>query len=788
MNIMVTLRSLPNLLLPRQIPWAGWLFLTLLVAVSYGYRQNVNDAHVRQLAIDNARAHFAKDLAFRHWATRHGGVYVPTDARTPPSPYLAHLPERDITTPSGVKLTLMNPAYMLRQLMQEYPGMYGARGRITSLQYLNPINAPDDWEQTALKDFEHGVEEKLEFIQLHGEPQLRLMRPMYVVPGCLKCHGHQNYHVGDVRGGVGVLIPMQPYLDARAQLDRGNLVFHLMFWAGGLVVVGGWRRAMEQRESENLRARRALQESEERFRILARASPVGVFFTDPGGKCQFANEKWADLTRRPPETFIGQGLPQVVHPRDRANVARSWEETITRGIPSRHEFQLEVPENAEGPWVLAETLPLTDSEGQITGHVGILTDISHRVAWEEQLRLSKEKAEQATRAKSDFLAAMSHEIRTPMNSVLGMAELLSEQIQVPEQRLMVEVLERNGRSLLALINDILDLSRIESGHITLHPEPFDLAELIADVMAIMGAIDREKSLERQQQVHLPHGTLRQGDPSRLRQILLNLLGNAIKFTLHGHVTLRVSESPQPTDGARVSFVVEDSGIGIPHEVQQTIFLPFTQGDNSVRRRFGGSGLGLAICRRLALLMGGDISVHSIPGQGSVFQVDINLPALGDHAAIPSPQEPSVAATTPGAATVLAGRSVLLVEDSADNVTLMRAYLKQTGVLLTVAGNGREAVQAVQQQPFDLIFMDIQMPGMDGLEATRIIRAWETEQGRRPVPILALTAHALTGDMEQSLAAGCDAHLVKPISKRTLLRSMEQHLGRPSTAPVQSESG
>ncbi len=418
--------------------------------------------------------------------------------------------------------------------------------------------------------------------------------------------------------------------------------------------------------------------------------------------------------------------------------------------------------------------PMANEDGG-TSMMEVLRDVTERKRTEQALQQAKVAAEAANRAKSEFLATMSHEIRTPMNAIMGTGELLAKDARTEEQRAYTETLRRAGGVLLGLIDDILDISKIEAGRLELDRSRVDLQALLDEVLGIMAVRAGDKGIALSGRVLPGTPCCIEGDPRRLRQVLINLVGNALKFTDRGQVevSIEAARDRPEADAAELHFQVVDTGIGIPAEKHELIFQTFTQSDSSISRTYGGTGLGLAICRRLVEMMGGRIWLESEPGRGSRFHFTVRSAA----ASCPAAEEP---AAPPAADTADSQPprplSILLAEDSPDNVSLVRAYLKDMPYRIDVAEDGAEAVERFAAGSYDLVLMDIQMPVFDGHEATGRIRRLEREQGRAPTPILALTAHALAEHRQQTLAAGCDAHLSKPIARRALIDAILRHTG------------
>nr|WP_242464577.1 response regulator [Halorhodospira abdelmalekii] len=420
-----------------------------------------------------------------------------------------------------------------------------------------------------------------------------------------------------------------------------------------------------------------------------------------------------------------------------------------------------LPEGAAMPWA---TLVASHSLMLIVGLLLIV--VAHR-----SLRRSYSLLDRANRSKSEFLANMSHEIRTPMNAIIGLSEILLDTTESPPQRTHLKRIVGSSRVLLEILNDILDYSKIEAGKLELDARPFPLSQLREQVETLFASVACDQGLELRCEwaSGVPERVV--GDPLRLAQVLINLVSNAIKFTEHGYVTLRLKPLQVEPEQVELRFAVTDSGIGIAPEQLEGLFKAFSQVDSSATRRYGGTGLGLALSSQLVARMGGTLQVESTPGEGSCFFFDVTLPTAPDEAA-PSPA--TAAAITANEPEVVAPdlreRSLLLVEDNALNQEVACYLLSKTGATVTIATDGQEAVTLCEQQTYDLILMDLQMPVMDGFEATRRIRMITPE-----VPIIALSAAVLPADRERARAAGVDAHLAKPVASAALFAELRQWL-------------
>ena len=423
--------------------------------------------------------------------------------------------------------------------------------------------------------------------------------------------------------------------------------------------------------------------------------------------------------------------------------------------------------------------------------LGFLIDVSEQRAARDAMQRAVESAQAASRAKSQFLANVSHEIRTPMNGILGMTELVLESTLEPEQRDDIALVKASANALLTIVNEILDFSKIEAGKLDLEEIAFDLRQLVHETVRPMALRAQQKGLALHCDVPASVPRILKGDPGRLRQVLLNLLGNAVKFTQQGSVTLSLAIGEERGDTCRVIFSVSDTGIGIPLTLQSMIFEAFAQVDGSTTRQFGGTGLGLTICRRLAILMHGDIAVDSRAGEGSTFRFTVPL----RHSSVQLPEQEREPALPHGAAAALSlaapvlssqaatadGLHILLAEDNPVNQRLALRLLEKMGHRITLVDNGLAALERAMQAGVDLILMDVQMPGLDGITATRRIRQWEAAHGGH-VPIIAMTARAMQGDRDHCLEAGMDDYLCKPIDGEQL-RQLVGRFHSEQTRPV-----
>lgn len=651
--------------------------------------------------------------------------------------------------------------------------------------------------------------------------------------------------------------------------------------------------------------------SEERFRMLSAAAPVGIFQTDPSGNKFYTNRQWCEMFSMDEKEPVGRKWMELIHSEERERVIRDWESAIKGGRDYILEMRIVTKENVTR-WILMRGKAIFSKSGEFIGHVGTTEDVTFRKMHEQELAQARDSALESVRVKSEFLANVSHEIRTPMNAIIGMTGLLLDTPLNPQQRKFASTVHKSAETLLSLLNDILDFSKIEAGKLTFEIEDFDLQETVENTLDLLADTAHSKNLELIG--FLKPGTPRylRGDPGRLRQVLVNLIHNAIKFTDTGEVVLSISQEGGDSLRSIIRFEVRDTGIGIDKETQGKLFQAFTQADGSGTRKYGGTGLGLAISRRLVELMNGRIGIISSPGEGSTFwftacfeltpppntdevldsevlkgvrvlTVDDNatnaimlhhqLANWGmrdDHAlhandalrmmreaveqgdlyrlAILDMQMPDVSglmlatqiqgderlqgtqlimltslgarldprtlreagisecllkpvkqaklleciarlfnakksleaaaaeqkAKDPAALQKEAGNlNILVAEDNPVNQKVVLFHLQKLGYVSHVAANGMEVLAALNHARFDIIFMDCQMPEMDGYEATRHIR--KLENGKRHTYIIALTANSLNGDRERCMEAGMDDYIAKPLRQADQVAAINRYL-------------
>jgi PAS domain S-box-containing protein len=529
----------------------------------------------------------------------------------------------------------------------------------------------------------------------------------------------------------------------------------------------------ERKEAEN-----KLIEANERFAVAAEAASLGFWDLD----IEERSVRWDDQmfrlfgVDRTDEGSLGFRFKHV-HIDDQMRVDGEIRDAIEGMRSFDSEYRIVRPDGRVRHVKSAATLK-RDPAGPGGRLIGVSFDITDRKEAQQELEYARDAAEAANRTKSDFLAVMSHEIRTPMNGIMGMNALLLDTALTPRQRKMGETIRHSADSLLTIIDDILDISKLEAGKFDLEKIGFNLDSVLKGAIDLLAPRAEEKNLSFSADMTAISRRALYGDPTRLRQIVLNLLANAIKFTEHGDITITVATTDAVEGGSRTRFEVRDTGPGVDDETKRRLFKPFEQADGSITRRFGGTGLGLSICKKLVELMGGEIGIADRPGGGSVFWFEVVLP----HAAPGFDDRSEKSAEGDRRSTAVHSGRILLAEDNDVNVEVATMILEGAGYVVDVAVDGMRAVEAFNRNSYDLVLMDVQMPKLDGLSAARQIRA--SERGGKRLPIIAMTANAMKEDRRRCLDAGMDDYLSKPLKPALLIETVNRWIDR-STAPPTS---
>ncbi|WGM37617.1 ATP-binding protein [Caulobacter sp. NIBR1757] len=529
--------------------------------------------------------------------------------------------------------------------------------------------------------------------------------------------------------------------------------------------------------SELVGALEQSERSEQRMQLALELTDLHVWEMDYGSR-ELTKVGIEETFFERPQTYedLWRDIYGGVDPRDRADVEAAWQRHMATGERYDPIYRVRRDDGRE-VWVQGAAKLFTREDGRPIRLVGALQNMTDRKAAEAELIQAKNNAEAANTAKSTFLATMSHEIRTPLNGVLGMAQAMASDDLSGVQRERLEVIRQSGESLLAVLNDVLDLSKIEAGKFELYEAEFDLRDLARGAHAAFTAIAHKQGLDFDLTIEPSAEGVYRGDPTRVRQILYNLISNALKFTEAGEIRVAVARR-----GEALRFQVSDTGIGIAAEPLGKLFGRFEQADASTSRRYGGTGLGLAICRQLTELMGGEIGVESQLGKGATFTFTLPLPRVADSRAEVLPVLPP----TPADAEVTGeALKVLAAEDNAVNQLVLKTLMQQVGIAPVIVTDGAQAIAAWEAGDWDVILMDVQMPQVDGPTATRAIRARERATGRPRTPIIALTANAMSHQVAEYRAAGMDGFVAKPIEVGRLFAALEAVL---NPAPLDEAVG
>lgn len=568
----------------------------------------------------------------------------------------------------------------------------------------------------------------------------------------------------------------------------GAAVFAVMAMLALVAIIWRTVAGLDVIEERKVQAEDAQRRSESDMRTLFELAPIGIAQFDPvDGRFLRVNHTLCTMTGYTESELLGMNFRSLTGADDDGKQWPEYQRIADRGGRFSFEHRY-MRKDGSLLWVQVFGFIMPITEDRQRRALAIIQDLTIKKEEEHALQSAKEMAESASQMKTRFLANVSHELRTPLGAMKGFADLLLDaNLSSEERRIYTSAIQRNGHILTRLIDDLLDLSKVEAGKIDLECAPVSVPELVHDVMSLLTPLAKENGIEFSASLDgmVPERIM--SDSIRLRQILVNVLGNALKFTRHGYVklTVRVQEALPQSATASLALDVEDSGPGLTEEQKTRIFKPFSQADCTTTRRYGGTGLGLVLSKRLAKALGGDVVLaRSEPGRGSVFTITVATGSLIDVPMLDSLQHVVKAgmSATMGEQKHLLGKSVLLAEDAPDNQLLISKVLSSQGAMVRLAGTGVEAVRHALAGDYDVILMDLQMPEMDGIEATRRLR-----QSGYSRPILALTAHAMKEERERSLQAGCDDHLTKPINMDTLVQTVEHYANKQQVRPSATAS-
>jgi PAS domain S-box-containing protein len=525
-------------------------------------------------------------------------------------------------------------------------------------------------------------------------------------------------------------------------------------------------------------AEKLLVNREAKFKGIIDNFRLGLLEVEPSGVIIDANESFCEMSGFSIEELFGKDGGEVLL--DDFEKERMKERNASRieGEEDVYELRILNKERKTRYW-LVSAAPLLGDDGEVYGSIGIHWDITHLKEMEFELKDAKRKAEESSKAKAMFLANMSHEIRTPLNGIVGMAEQLAQSQLDADQRYFTDIMRSASSTLLSIINDVLDISKIESGKFSIETTPFNLNETIRRTLSIFEEKAKQANISLDIELMDDMGIMHLGDPHRLSQVLFNIVGNAIKFTQAGYVRVTSNLARGENDICHVSFTIEDTGVGMDMIYLTKVFEAFSQEDASITRKFGGSGLGLSIARSIVQIMGGTIQIESESEKGTRVNIRIPMRISNDKT-----KQEIVEMTDLQKS--LKGLRVLAVEDNELNRMVLQVILKKCEVIVSIAHNGQEAIDLIQSKEFDIVLMDVQMPIVDGLEATKYIR----EELKLTIPIIGLSANAMREEAEICKQAGMNDYLVKPYSERALVEVMKNwstELKTPDLAQVEFSS-
>jgi two-component system, chemotaxis family, sensor kinase Cph1 len=566
-----------------------------------------------------ALIHFDKDLASRLWASSHGGVYVPITEKTPPNPFLGRIPDRDIQTPSGKSLTLMNPAYMIRQMMEYYADHWGVHGHITSLKYFRQETAPDDWERATLISFESGVKEVCQFSEIKGSPYFRLMRPLIAEEHCLTCHDHQGYKAGDIRGGVSVSVPITSYLNTQRKEILSHTISFSILWILGLGGIGVAARGLKAHVREKEKAEDLLARSQANYSTLVENSLTGIYIIQDG-IIRFANSRAAEIYGYSKDELIGMDSLSVVHPEDRELVVEIRQKRVT-GEPAPIEYEARgIRKDGEAIWVQRRIAQCEYNGSPAT--LGNVLDITALKKAQDESEAHAKELERSNRDLNHFAAVASHDLSEPLRKIKTFGALLTEKY---DRRLddkgkdYLERMRKAAERMHNMIDALLKYSRV-----TTKAQPFtqvNLADSVRDALSNLEISIQETSGD----IRMEDLPVIEAEPTQMTQLFQNLIGNSLKFhrkdeppviRIRAKMAHPSKNQPRTRQISMWEIRVEDNGIGFDEVHLAKIFRPFERLHG--RDAYIGEGMGLAICRKIVERHGGTITAASAPGKGTTF--------------------------------------------------------------------------------------------------------------------------------------------------------------------------
>ena len=729
-----------------------WSFLIVILAV-VNYREVYNSSLqiVKSSAIDG----YNKDLVYRRWATVHGGVYVPVTDNTPPNPWLSNLPERDITTPSGKKLTLVNPAYMTRQVHELGAQQFGLRGHITSIKPLRPSNAPDDWEKRALLAFEQGVCESASLDMIQGKEYFRFMKPMITEQGCLKCHRQQGYKIGDIRGGISVSVPWEPV--------SKQLNVHLLFifftyggiWIIGMAGAGFIMKKIHDHQKEQAKMEDTLRKSEQKYRSLFNNLDQGMALHDiilnkSGEAIDYrfveANKSFEEITGLKQADIIGKTVLEVMPGTEQAWIEKYGQVVATGKSLHYENYASELKKHYE---VIAY-------RPQVGQFAVIISDVTSRRIVEEQIKQKNEELAKLNTEKDKFFSIIAHDLRSPFNAFLGFTKLLDDELPTMTKENTQKIalaMRKSATNLFDLLENLLEWSRMQQGLVPFTPEKIQLLQVVEAIKQI--ALEPAKIKEIELTFDIPGDISVFGDGNMLQSVIRNLVSNAIKFTPKGG---RVRVSAKGTMDNGVEFSVKDTGIGMSPPMVSDLFRLDVQTNRKGTDGEPSSGLGLLLCKEFVEKHGGKLWVESEEGKGSAFYVTIPY-----HAKVLMKNVITNSVSEEEKEVQIKRMKILIAEDDEISDSLISAMVDKYSYEVLHVNTGVDAIHACRNNPdIDLVLMDINLGGMNGYEATHQIRQFNND-----VVIIAQTAFSLKFDSVMAIEAGCNDYINKPISNSEL---------------------